>query len=78
MKWVSLFSQTGSEVCEVSKRLNRWPDVCITNQQEISKINSEIFNNTIMHFTDPKPTVEEYDKLIPCDALEARGSQDYT
>ena len=69
MKWVSLFSQTGSEICEVSKRLNRWPDVCITNQQDIHKINNELFNNTTIHFTDPKPTVEDYDRLIPCDSF---------
>ena len=41
-KWIAFFSQTGSEVNEVSKRLNRCPDVCYTNQPDLDKVNSEL------------------------------------
>lgn len=32
-KWICLFSQTGSEIVEISKLLNRWPDLIITNKR---------------------------------------------
>ena len=31
--WITFFSQTGSEIVEISKSLNRWPDVIITNER---------------------------------------------
>ena len=34
MKWVAFFSQTGSEIVNVSKAINRWPDLVVTNKQD--------------------------------------------
>lgn len=34
MKWVALFSQTGSEIVELSKALGRKPDLLVTNNFE--------------------------------------------
>lgn len=34
MKWVAFFSQTGSEIVELSKKLNRKPDLVVTNNFE--------------------------------------------
>ena len=32
MKWVAFFSQTGSEIVNISKTINRWPDLVVTNK----------------------------------------------
>lgn len=34
-KWIAMFSQTGSELQEICKRMNQWPDVVITNSSNI-------------------------------------------
>lgn len=34
MKWIAFFSQTGSEIVELSKRLGRKPDLLVTNNFE--------------------------------------------
>lgn len=34
-KWIALFSQTGSELQEICKRINKWPDVVITNAKQV-------------------------------------------
>tara|TARA_Y100000296_G_C5138158_1_gene239452 strand:- start:278 stop:856 length:579 start_codon:yes stop_codon:yes gene_type:complete len=33
MKWVAFFSQTGSEIVNISRAINRWPDLVVTNKQ---------------------------------------------
>jgi len=43
MKWIAFFSQTGSEIIELSKKLNRKPDLIITNNfEEKIKFHPEI------------------------------------
>ena len=37
-----LFSQTGSEIVDISEKIGRWPDVIITNSQDYNKINNNI------------------------------------
>ena len=41
-RWVALFSQTGSEIVEISERLNKWPDAIITNNSDYNKIHPSI------------------------------------
>ena len=41
-RWIALFSQTGSEIVDISKKIGRWPDVIITNSQDYNKINTNI------------------------------------
>ena len=48
MKWIALFSQTGSEICEVSKKIGRWPNWVVTNKQTWDNINPELIDNTII------------------------------
>ena len=33
-KWITLFSQTGSEVVDLALHFNRWPDIIITNNKK--------------------------------------------
>lgn len=45
MKWVAFFSQTGSEIANISKQLKRWPDLIVTNKQDNDNINIELLHH---------------------------------
>lgn len=66
--WKALFTQTGSEIYEISKKLGRFPDAIITNKpvEKIEKINPNLLEAayTRFIFIPPKPTVEEYRTAI--------------
>lgn len=34
MKWVAFYSQTGSEIVNISRAIKRWPDLVVTNKQD--------------------------------------------
>ena len=34
MKWVAFFSQTGSEIVNICKAIDQWPDLIVTNKQD--------------------------------------------
>ena len=57
--WVAFFSQTGSEIVEVSKLLGRWPDLIVTNERpdHLRKIHPTLEGKVI--FVDNNPTEEE-------------------
>jgi folate-dependent phosphoribosylglycinamide formyltransferase PurN len=72
---VSLFSQTGSEILEVSKKLGRFPDVIITNNS-IDKINTELLdhtefstNNSVLRLVPLNPSIDDYLDLFDKDDL---------
>jgi folate-dependent phosphoribosylglycinamide formyltransferase PurN len=69
MKWIALFSQTGSEIYEVSKRLGRFPDHVITNKQDWDGINKDLVDHTIICYTDNKPDVAQYNLHLREDAI---------
>jgi len=52
MIWITLFSQTGSEISKLSRILNRVPDLIVTNKQEhIADISPDLksLKSTIMY-----------------------------
>ena len=67
--WTALFSQTGSEIYNISKKLNRAPDIIVTNKpkDKILEIKPELFDEYRDRFVwlPKKPTVEEYIEAIP-------------
>jgi len=71
--WVTLFSQTGTEIFNLSKRLNRYPDVIITNKQDLTRANPALLAcipmNTKFIQLPVKPTTEEYLEHIPDNAF---------
>ena len=69
MKWIALFSQTGSEILEISKKRGRFPDKVITNSQNWDKINPELVKLTTIDYVDKIPTTEQYLSFLPQDAL---------
>lgn len=67
--WTALFSQTGSEIYNISKKLNRAPDIIVTNKpkDKILEIKPELFDEYRDRFVwlPKKPTIEEYIEAIP-------------
>lgn len=52
MKWYAFFSQSGSEILEVSNRLGIKPDKVFTNRKTKDGINKELLNNFDIEFID--------------------------
>lgn len=63
--WIAFFSQTGSEIVEVSKLLGRWPDMIVTNErpEHLRKIHPALENRHLV-FVENKPTEEELLKIL--------------
>ena len=63
--WIAFFSQTGSEIVEVSKLLGRWPDMIVTNErpEHLRKIHPALENKHLI-FVDNKPSEEELFPLL--------------
>jgi methionyl-tRNA formyltransferase len=66
--WKALFSQSGSEILEVSTRVGRFPDAIITNKslEDLDKINPKLLEYAFDRFVfiPQKPTIEEYRESI--------------
>lgn len=64
MKWVTFFSQTGSEIADICKKIQRWPDRICTNRsiQDIEFINKDLLENCFdrIYFLPKKPKTTEY------------------
>jgi folate-dependent phosphoribosylglycinamide formyltransferase PurN len=59
--WVTFFSQTGSEIVQISRALGRWPDMIITNRRPDSArtIDAGILKDRL-YYTSNKPEAYEY------------------
>lgn len=64
--WIAFFSQTGSEIVDISKSLGRWPNVIVTNERptRLRTINSEILEQDLLITTPNKPTEKELLEII--------------
>ena len=64
--WIAFFSQTGSEIVDISKSLKRWPDVIVTNERptRLRTINSKILEQDLLVTTTNKPTEKELLEII--------------
>ena len=55
MKWYTLFSQTGSEIYQISEKLGKYPDMVICNKQDgFDSINQNLIGKVPIIFTDKK------------------------
>lgn len=63
--WIAFFSQTGSEIANLSHHLGRWPDRIITNDRpdNLRDIDQRIVDRGYFTFNN-KPKVEEYADLL--------------
>lgn len=67
MKWVTFFSQSGSEIVALSKKLGRTPDVVITNNRppNVRQINPELLKMVDTLFIIPnKPDLLDYARVL--------------
>lgn len=66
MKWVAFFSQTGSEIYNISQTLNIVPDVIVTNKQDLSKINQDLYHLYLDRIVvlPTKPSPENYRAIL--------------
>jgi methionyl-tRNA formyltransferase len=66
--WKAFFSQSGSEIYEISNKIGRFPDAIITNKsfEEMDKINPNLLEKCFERFIfiPKKPTIEEYREAI--------------
>ena len=61
--WIAFFSQTGSEIVNISKALGREPDLIITNERpdHLRQINEGI---ELCYLMPNKPTLEDYENIL--------------
>ena len=72
MKWVAFFSQTGSEIVNISKAIDKWPDVIVTNKQSRFGVNDELLSvveATINRYVTLPEFPKEIDYLKVADIL---------
>ena len=72
MKWVAFFSQTGSEIVNISKTIDQWPDVIVTNKQSRFGTNDELLSvveSTINRYVTLPEFPKEIDYLKVADIL---------
>lgn len=66
-KWVVFFSRTGQEICDISRRIGRHPDIIVTNAPE-EKIVDEIYSYGVPIIRLPdRPSVDQYIQAIGFD-----------
>ena len=72
MKWVAFYSQTGSEIVNISKQIKRWPDLVVSNRQEDRGTNIELIykrSTGNLPFVRLPKWPKEIDYLKAADAL---------
>ncbi|NBO99012.1 MAG: hypothetical protein EBU90_02620 [Proteobacteria bacterium] len=72
--WVAFFSQTGTEINNLSRELGLYPEAIITNRQDTNGVNSDLINTTafrthklnrtIWHTLPQKPVLESYMEVL--------------
>ena len=65
MKWIAMFSQTGSEIVNISKRLGCAPDMIITNNIESASWHPELMELTSTYMRGPNKALMEYLRTCP-------------
>ena len=68
--WVTLFSQTGAEIADISESLGRWPDLIITNKRpnHLRTIDSRIVEYGYTELPNI-PTLEDIENVLEDNAI---------
>ena len=66
MKWITFFSQTGSEIMNVIEKTGREPDLIVTNRVDLNGVNLKLLNKykSKIRQLPNRPTVNDYYNLI--------------
>ena len=64
-RWITFFSQTGSEIADLSEEMGRWPDIIITNErpEHLRTIDPRIEKQGYFTWAN-KPAEEDYIELL--------------
>jgi len=72
--WITFFSQTGSEIKNLSNTLGKYPDGIVTNRQTTEGINPELIttstfrehklNRTVWYVLPDRPHTESYNNIL--------------
>jgi len=79
MKWAALYSQSGSEICDISEQIGRYPDLVISdNVLGVPKTDSRIVNTKKAIYGQYKPLTKTqkesyYDVLKDYDLITLHG-----
>lgn len=55
MRWIALYSRTGSEILQVSKRLKRYPDLILTDSYRSPEILEQLREHSNVYQTESLP-----------------------
>lgn len=61
--WIAFFSQTGSEIANISQKLGRYPDLIVTNKHPDKCIDVDKRIDRLYHLSS-NPSIEEYDHIL--------------
>jgi len=61
--WIAFFSQSGKEIADISERLEKWPDLIVTNRRpnSLREIDKRISNCTVL---TSKPSIQDYEDIL--------------
>ena len=72
--WLCFFSRSGSEINNLSKTLEIYPDAIVTNRQNLEGVNTDLLsvntfrehklNSAIWYTLPTKPTVTDYEQIL--------------
>lgn len=65
--WIAFFSMTGGEICEVSRKLKRSPDIIITNRTDFEGVHADLLGLVEPHqliMIPNRPSIDEYEAAI--------------
>jgi len=71
MRWIALFSQTGSEICNISERIERKPDIILTNNANLSEIDGRIRCDHTMRHSEIETFLKE--NVVEGDIITLHG-----
>ena len=74
MKWVAFFSQTGSEIVNISRAIDRWPDLVVTNKQDNKTTHVELVKRVRLENT----TGELVQNTFNCPLNQIEDSSEYS
>lgn len=72
--WITFFSQTGTEINNLCKALEIYPDAIITNRRDTEGVNKDLLttttfrehklNRTVWYMLPDKPSLESYKEIL--------------
>ncbi len=62
--WVAFFSQTGSEIANLSEQIERWPDVIVVNERNVERVIDSRLQSKKVIFVSNRPSITELYNIL--------------